>query len=296
LWTIEGGEPAMSQDRSPTVSFALPGTYRVSLAVAGATGQASAIADVRVLPAGVGAPCTEDGQCQAGMSCLHSAVDGGVWPGALAGGLCAAKCDGSSCAGGQACVDLSRSAATQAEPDAWRVPLCLPTCSADSDCRAGFACRELPVLDPGASQGGAFSFRKACFARVLGDVGAACADADGKADGAQCITGACASFGARDICTSPCTSSACPSSAVCATFTGDATHPTCIARCDVSHPCTDPLLDCQTASAMGALGFSVPTGEPANATFCAPKRCMVAIDCAPAGKCVAQAGASFCQP
>lgn len=302
-WTLDdGGVPGTSQEASPTVVWPMPGRYQVSLTVAGLGGAASAQVAVEVRAGASGAACGDDRQCAAGLGCMCSAAargDGGTsCPGVLAAGMCARNCNGGDCAPGEACVDFTRSAAgdPQASGIPWRHAICLPTCNAASDCRAGFACRPLPVLAQGASPGGAFAWGKACFAPLLGDVGDACADGSGKPAPTLCIGGACAALGARDVCTSPCDVAGCPAGTACAAFGYDQAHPICLPRCDAMHPCGDPLLACQAPNADGWYGFSVDK-NPAGATYCAPRRCTVPADCAPAGHCASvNGGASFCVP
>jgi len=127
-------------------------------------------------------------------------------------------------------------------------------------------------------------------------VGARCIGPDGAPAPTTCVTGVCAPLGARDLCTLGCASDPCPPEAACATFAVDQQHPLCLARCDMAHPCDDPLLACQAAGAPGPYGFTVPMNEPMGATFCAPKRCAVAGDCAPSGMCDGPDGGSYCSP
>jgi hypothetical protein len=179
--------------------------------------------------------------------------------------------------------------------DPWRQPLCMPTCSLDSDCRSDLLCRELPLLSSGAMAGGAYVWGRACFASTPGGVGASCIGGDEKPAPTSCAFGLCEPLGLRDLCSAPC-DVACPTSAACANFTGPPppapVAPRCVARCDLLHPCTDPLLACQGAVSTGALGFKLPS-EPPGTTVCTPKRCSAPADC-PGGRCVTLSGASFC--
>ena len=77
---------------------------------------------------------------------------------------------------------------------------------------------------------------------------------------------------------------------------GVETEGICLPRCDPLHPCDDPLLGCQAADPQGALGFSVPSGEPSGATYCAPRRCSAPADCPAAGTCRPGGAGSFCEP
>ena len=92
------------------------------------------------------------------------------------------------------------------------------------------------------------------------------------------------------------TESDCPSSAACAAFASASppapTAPRCLARCDASHPCGDPLLACLAANGSGGLGFTLPGSAP-GVTVCAPRRCSAPADC-PGGTCTLLGTASFC--
>jgi hypothetical protein len=145
-------------------------------------------------------------------------------------------------------------------------------------------CRELPGIAPGASAGAAFAWQRACFADVLGGVGAPCRGADDKLAPSACVTGQCLDAGARGLCTMDCGELSCPSGTMCATFNREPGRPVCIPRCDAQRPCDDPLLGCERAAPVGAWAF-VAAGEPADATACAPRRCSRTVDCAPSGVC-----------
>jgi hypothetical protein len=306
-WTFQGGSPASARVASPTVVYAQPGSYMVALAAGGPGGTLAASGLVLVAAGGVGAPCSGDADCDAasGLACL---CGDGSCPGALRFGLCTRPCGGSLvCAPGEVCVDLSRGVPAPVDGGAaptdggagedWRQPLCLPGCASSAQCRVGFACRELPVLLPGASAGGAYTWRSGCFADHSGDDGEAGAAPDGSPAPASCLSGDCAALGARALCTSDCGQTACPTSAGCATFNGQPGHSTCLYRCDPQKPVcpsADPLVDCEPPGRAGALGFSIGAGEPAAATYCAPKRCAGPSDCAPAGVCTSTGGGSFC--
>jgi hypothetical protein len=190
---------------------------------------------------------------------------------------------------GEVCADLSRGAAP-VPPDGgsdedggvsadWRAMLCLPGCVQSSDCARGFTCRDLPS----PSGAGAYVWRRACFADVLGDVGASCVDPDGTPDGANCLSGRCDPLGARGLCSAACSSTmACPTGASCVQFSGSAAGQ-CIAQCSTS--CGDPLLVCSLPRSGPPYGFTQPAGDPQGTTYCVPKTCSGASDCAPAGTC-----------
>src|SRR5205823_3161886 len=120
-WTVDdGGVPSSTQDESPRIVWPMPGRYAISLTVAGTGGAASALATVQVLAGRSGAHCRDDHQCKDGLVCLCSPAalsDGGApsCPGDLAAGMCARACTGGDCDTGEVCVDLSRSAAGNAQ-------------------------------------------------------------------------------------------------------------------------------------------------------------------------------------
>jgi PKD repeat protein len=296
---VDGGDgslldEASSRAESPTVTLSRPGTYQVSLGVAGPGGTATAIGTIYVLPVALGAGCSESEQC-ASHSCLCGR--GTTCPGALNRGLCSLGCDGTPCPSGTTCMDLSRSKTGSAAMDTWRLPQCVPVCGSDVSCRPDFLCRELPILKSGEKAGGAYAFGRACFAAQPGDVGASCTLPDSTLDPTACALGTCLSLGLRGVCSAACSSeSDCPSTAACAAF-GSASPPAppaprCLARCDATHPCSDPLLACQAAGGSGGLGFALP-GAAAGVTVCAPKRCSTPTDC-PGGACTVLGTASFC--
>lgn len=284
-----------SRSDAPTVTFELPGTYQVSLGVAGPGGTASQSGLIVADPSPLGGSCQRDAHCQNGLRCFcagEQAKTDGACPGGLRGGICSQSCDGKSCPAGSLCADLTRSVAS---PEPWRGPLCVAACTDTVGCRADFRCRDLPSLPPGGRAGGPFSWGRACFAGSPKAVGESCLAPDGTPDASQCVGGICEPLGLRGLCSAACPSS-CPREAACATFTGTMAPapamPRCLARCDSLRPCTDPLLSCQTAVAVGALGFQLP-GEPDGTTVCAPRRCAAPADC-PSGRCVSLGAASFC--
>ena len=295
----DGGDGALldeasSRADSPSVLLSRPGTYQVTLGVAGPGGTATAIGTIYVLPAGLGAGCSENEQCE-GRSCQCGR--GTSCPGALSHGLCSLGCDGTPCPSGTTCLDLSRSKTGGGASDTWRLPQCVPSCGGDGGCRPDFLCRELPTLKSGEKAGGAYTFGRACFAAQPADVGAGCALPDGTLDPSACALGSCLTLGLRGVCSAACaTESDCPSSAACAAFASASppapTAPRCLARCDASHPCGDPLLACLAANGSGGLGFTLPGSAP-GVTVCAPRRCSAPADC-PGGTCTLLGTASFC--
>jgi hypothetical protein len=299
---VDGGEAAIldetsSRAESPAFTLGQPGTYQVTLGVAGPGGTDTAVGVILVVPVPLGSSCDDSAQCQSPSGCICGR--GASCPGALSHGLCSQGCDGKPCPDGTACIDLSRSSGgTDAGTgDAWRQPLCVPSCGGDTGCRSDFLCRELPILKPGERAGGAFSFGRACFAEHPGEIGASCNLPDGSQNPTACALGSCLNLGLRGLCSAACTTASdCPSSAACAAFTGPGApapaSPRCVARCDAMRPCADPLTACQAADASGGLGFTLP-GAAVGTTVCTPKRCTGAADC-PGGSCVARGTASFC--
>jgi PKD repeat protein len=304
VWTFAGGDPPTSRAITPTSYFAHPGVYTVTLAAGGPAGTTTATGTVTVTAGGTGAPCLDSGDCDVGAGLACVCGQGAGCPGALGAGLCTRDCAGALCGSGEVCADLTRGVGLVAVEDGgiddaavsdpWRRALCLPACNTTSDCPMGLGCHEVPALGPGAPAGGLFSWRRACFADVLGEVGDSCDTPSGDPDPTRCFSGRCDPLGARGMCTADCVSSGCPSTAACASFNGAPASHLCLLRCTATGGCNDPLLDCEPPGQPGALGFSVAVGEPPDATYCAPRRCSQPSDCAPAGSCTVVGGGSFC--
>lgn len=306
LWTLPGGDPTTSKAIAPSVSYGTPGVYTVTLAAGGAAGTTTATGTVVVSAGTTGSGCLDDTDCDAGagLFCICKPGEDGC-VGALGVGFCSRDCSAAVCAAGELCADFTRGGAYVpgsgdggVEGDVWRRALCLPTCTGGSDCRAGLSCRELPALAAGGMPGGAYTWQQGCFADVGGDDGDACAAANGAPDDSRCLSGRCDPYGARGLCSSPCTTSSdCPSDDACATYNAPPAAPAkaCVRRCDASFLCNgDPLLDCEAANQVGGLGFSVAPAEAPSTRFCAPLRCTMAVQCAPSGSCTAMGGGSFC--
>jgi PKD repeat protein len=307
VWTLTGGDPSTSKLITPSVLYARPGSYAVTLAAGGPGGTITSMGTVLVTQGGPGAPCSEDSDCDttSGLECLCGIGMSGC-PGALGSGICTAPCAGTICEAGEECVDAARGltapmsladggVADGGLPQAWRQPICLPACATNDDCRPGLSCREVPALAPGASSGGSYSWRRACFVDALADDGDACVAPAGEPDPSSCLSGRCDPFGARGLCTSECDDVQCPSADSCAAFVSTPMQHLCLRRCDASHPCADPLLACEAAGQPGRFGFTVSSSDPAGTTYCAPRRCDVdPTVCSPAGRCVAMGGASYC--
>jgi hypothetical protein len=162
----------------------------------------------------------------------------------------------------------------------FRRPLCLAPCQGDADCPAGLHCRQLP----GGGAAGQPRWVRACFPDVPADVGQPCRDPGGVLADAVCASGSCTDLGALGLCSAICGPGApCPSGSACAVF-GDGRR-LCLAACAGTASCArDPLLDCEAPGASGALGFTLLSGAT-GATYCAPRLCVTAADCAPAGTC-----------
>jgi len=294
-------DEAQSKSKNPSLTLSHPGTYLVSLGVAGPGGTSTASGQIIVGSGGVGATCHSDGQCDSGLRCLcgkeYPGRDGSC-PGALTSGLCTRSCDGKACPIGSVCLNLSRSQAAIPDGgvgDSYRQPVCVKPCSIDSDCRADLLCRELPQSKPGAVAADPLQFGKVCFIDQPAAVGSSCIGSDEQPDRSACATGVCEALGVRDLCTIAC-GAGCPTTAACAAWNAAVapapSGPRCLARCDASHPCGDPLLDCLPGGGSGGLGFNL-VGEPVSTQVCAPRRCSKAADC-PGGRCVTVSGASFC--
>jgi PKD repeat protein len=307
VWTLPGAVPAMSRETSPEVVYGTPGTFSVTLAAGGVAGTTTATGVVVVSAGVTGSPCLDDTDCDAGagLFCICKPGEPGC-AGGLSVGFCTRSCAASACAAGEVCADFTRGGAWQpgtdgdggVAGDVWRRALCLPACVSPSDCRVGFDCRQLPVLPPGGTPGGAYSWAGGCFADVGGDDGTSCRSASGVFDPSRCLSGRCDPYGARGLCSSLCTTTAdCPSFAACATYDAATSTHVCLRRCDASLLCDgDPLLDCELAGQVGGLGFTISPAESSSVRYCAPFRCTMPGQCDPSGTCTAMGGGSFCLP
>jgi hypothetical protein len=139
---------------------------------------------------------------------------------------------------------------------------------------------------------------KGCFAGYPLDLGQSCRAPDGQLRDDACTSGSCANLGSAGLCTAACAVDAdCPSGTACATF-GDG-RKLCLRACRQAGTCTyDPLLACESPGAAGPLGFTVAgSGQDPTATYCAPRGCLSAANCGPAGVCTAGTnGAGHCVP
>ena len=116
-WTFGDGTPT-SSDRSPTHTYAVPGSYDVSLVAGGPVGSVSRTraSFVQVTPLPTGAACDVDAQCAAGMRCLcgSSGPCGAAFP----RGVCTAACPAAGCGAGAACAALDVPPHSDEGPDA----------------------------------------------------------------------------------------------------------------------------------------------------------------------------------
>lgn len=259
----------------PIHTYALPGTYDVSLSVSGPGGSNAVSKDgfIVVNAADLGSACTLDAQCDAG-ECVCS---DGTCPPALQTGMCSMRCGALACEDG-VCADLAPAAGTT---DDWHDELCVQDCASE-ECLAPLTCQSLRAKAGGWVRG--------CFAPgLLAPVGGSCRDELGVPDPSRCASDTCLDEGARGLCSAAClTSAECPEDSVCATF-GGALGSRCIARCDAFACDQDPWLGCEAPGITAPRGFTVPE-TPSAAGYCAPKRCTVPGDCGPDGDCVA----SYC--
>jgi PKD repeat protein len=244
-WAWTFGDGGASAEPAPVHTFALPGTYDVTVSAAGPGGTATAIRSgyVIVVPAALGAACADKAQCATG-TCEAN--------------LCTSACASGTCATG-ACAQLG---------GPWAGARCVEACAVDGDCATGRRCQVLA---------GATGWLRGCVpGGVLGDLGEACVDATGAPDDSACASARCLGIGARGACALDCATAACPDGSACATF-GNGTA-ACVPSCDGAHPCgDDPWLACEAAGAPGAWGFTLATG-PGSA--CAPRSCTDASACA----------------
>jgi len=166
-------------------------------------------------------------------------------------------------------------------------PYCLASCAADSDCAPGLVCRPLPGFAAG-------SWENICVPPLYRPVADSCRDAEGHLDDHVCSTGLCADLGAIGLCSASCAAgAACPTGTACGTF-GDG-RALCLLTC-VSGSCQkDPLLACESGAGKGLLDFTIFPPAP-TATFCAPRSCTSAADCAPSGTCAPLGVGAHCVP
>jgi PKD repeat protein len=282
LWDFGDGT-AKSSARTPSHTYAFPGTYDVSLVGGGQAGSAprTHAGFVVVTANHAGDPCDVDQQCDGNLRCICGST--AKCTAAFTRGLCASSCATTACGATEICADLPRAVPPDV-PEAWQQPTCLLACATDLDCGGGLGCRDLPALSP------AGTWVRGCFPGAPAAPGSACRNASGQLRPDACITGQCADLGANGVCSVDCTTAPCPPGASCAELT-DGRH-LCLQRCTPEVPCDrDPLLAC-TSPGTGPLGFSLPAGT--TGTFCAPKLCANDEDCGSAGLCHDDATGAQC--
>lgn len=285
LWDF-GDQTAKSFELTPRHTYALPGSYDVTLVGGDATGAVSRTrsAFVVVRPNPLGSSCDVPEQCDPAqpMSCVCGA--GAGCGASFPRGLCTTSCRDMPCTGSSVCADLTLGgASTPQQP--WRALLCLAGCEDDRGCGPGLHCRTLPGRYP---TGG---WVKGCFAPEPGDVGAGCRLADGALHPEACLTGRCLDLGAYGVCSMDCRQATCPPGTVCAAFAGETA---CLRPCTPGHQCTeDPLLACEQPGWTGPKGFTA-TGLPAGGALCAPRRCTSDAACGASGRCQRVAGVGNC--
>lgn len=299
--TTMGGpllDDTTSRLANPTLVLSEPGEYLVTLGVEGPGGTSSTQGSIVVEAANLGMRCGADVHCEKGLLCICKEGAAGC-SGGLGMGLCSQPCDGVACPTGSVCVDAARGPLPAGTPGApWQRALCVERCGPDAGCRPELVCEDLPLLQAGERSGGAYTVGAVCFGSVLREIGSACLSSDATPQPSLCGFGLCEGLGLRGACSATCTTSSdCPSTAACAAFTGPAppapSDKRCLSRCDLLHPCQDPLLSCVGPGGPGALGFSLP-GAPVGTQICAPKPCTIPSDCK-GGTCAAAGGASFCK-
>jgi hypothetical protein len=274
LWDFGDGSQK-ENERTPTHTYTLPGSYSVQLT--GTPGLPFQPHDAFIVatPNALGESCDVDSQCE--HTDALTCVCGSACPAAFARGICSKSCALAGCPQGSACADLSLGAAA-GTMDPWRAPLCLRSCTGDGMCPLGQRCRKVPLA------GGSGTWTRACFVDFPRDLGATCRGANGGLQNELCLGGRCADLGALGVCSLDCSTKDCPAGTACAAF-GDGRR-LCLAPCADASSChDDPLLGCVAPGGTGPLGFTV-AGPPVNgATFCAPRACDTDPACAPAGIC-----------
>ena len=278
-----------SSDSLPSHTYTLPGSYPVTLTGVGPSGQVWKRHDdlVVVTPNAFGDACDLERQCDSGLSCLCGLS--AACPDSFARGMCTRRCEvgGAACPDGGLCADLAAGAvAGTADDNPWRQRHCLRSCATQSDCPAGQRCRLVP------SAAAPEKWERACFYGFPADLGAACRSGSGAPQNHLCLGGLCADLGALGVCSLDCTARPCPEGLTCAAFNDG--RRLCLRACDDATSCReDRLLACAPPAGKGPLAFTVAE-PPAGRTFCAPRPCTADADCAPAGVCRGDPGATHC--
>ena len=274
LWTFGDGTPS-SSERAPTHTYALPGTYDVSV-----TGQGDTVGSlsqtrhnlISVAELATGAACDVDKQCDDGLRCLCKSGSG-CGP-AFSRGICSTACATGFCGAGAVCAAFALGASPSVgdagiTPDAGAPsPSCLADCSGGVACALGFVCQQIP------GGGGAAPWVHGCLPLgAANDFGSSCRNANGVLDGSGCTTSLCADVGALGLCSAPCDGThPCPAGAACARLSAKTTL--CLPACSAATPCTgDPSLGCVVATGGDAGvdgGLTLTAGNPGVA-YCAPR-------------------------
>jgi PKD repeat protein len=287
FWDFGDATP-FDGELAPNHVYTTPGTYSVRVVATGVDGSVTKVhPDLIVVQANaIGDPCDETPQCDQDLSCLCPA-SAPCSTGPIHG-LCAASCQTGICGDAGVCANLLTATPPAGKASAWQAPTCLRACEKDSDCASGLTCRTLP---PGRLGSG---WIHGCFAKVPGDVGEPCRDAEGNLRDDLCASGLCADLGANGMCSANCGSASCPPGSDC-TVLGNG-NKRCLRPC-TSFSCTqDPLLTCMTPNP-GDLGYQLadPTSPSAASSYCAPILCLEDNDCkSPTGACVSVTGPGHC--
>jgi hypothetical protein len=275
VWTFgDGSLPVI--ERAPTHTYPRRGEFMVHLVGGGPSGEFNADpvrVEVAALPPG--APCDVAEQCTDGR-CICGA-GAGCSP-AFIRGLCTTSCDRGSCGVGSTCVALAlESHATNADAGPPE-PVCLADCRRDGDCNAGLVCVGAPA---GGNTAGS-RWTAACLpAGAYKRIGDSCRGPDGSLVHDACATGHCADLGALGVCSASCADDLpCPLGASCVRLRDG--RQLCLETCANASDCgLDPLLACAPVAPGGDAGAAAPV--------CSPKVCASEADCAPAGRCAADA-------
>jgi hypothetical protein len=267
-WTFGDGT-ATSTERSPTHTYAYPGSYRVTLAGGGdGIGMTEPRAlHVVVEPLAAGSPCDLDVQCGDGLTCICR--PGGGCARAFIRGICSAACDTTACVGGAVCAMTPGAAIGTAAP----APRCLARCQTSAQCAAGFACQTFPAGPTETTS----PWTRGCL--PLGaarDLGGSCRDGRGVLVDGACATGLCADLGALGVCSAACDAGQpCPTGTSCAALGGG--RQLCLMSCLYDNECGgDPLMVCAAAR---------PMDGAQSAAVCRPRSCTSDANCAPTGRC-----------
>lgn len=275
-WTFGDGSPPV-RERAPTHTYSRRGEFMVGLTGEGPFGELHALPDVRVEVAALapGAPCDVAEQCTDGR-CICGA-GAGCSP-AFTRGLCATSCDRGSCGVGSTCVALALESVGTNADGGGPEPVCLADCQRDDDCSAGLVC----VGAPAGGNTAASRWTAACLpAGAYKRIGDSCRGPDGALAHDACATGHCADLGALGVCSASCGDDLpCPLGASCVRLRDG--RQLCLETCANASDCgLDPLLACAPVGSGGDAGAAAPV--------CSPKVCASEADCAPAGRCAADA-------